>query len=79
MNLNVKDELSSALVKTTFVKQDSDVNGDGDDGNGPAADDDLEDDFLFRDSYIEDRDLGMEAAKFICYKKRRGFTFTVYI
>jgi hypothetical protein len=66
MNLNVKDESQSALGKTTFVKQDSDVNGDGDDGNGPAADDDLEDDFLFRDSYIEDRDLGMEADKFIC-------------
>jgi hypothetical protein len=66
MNLNVKDESQSAVVKTTFVKQDSDVNGDGDDGNGPAADDDLEDDFLFRDSYIEDRDLGMEAAKFMC-------------
>ena len=59
MNLNVKDETQSALGKTTFVKQDSDVNGDGDDGNGSAADDDLEDDFLFRDSYIEDRDLGM--------------------
>jgi hypothetical protein len=66
MNLNVKDESQSALDKTTFVKQDSDVNVDGDDGNGSAADDDLEDDFLFRDSYIEDRDLGMEAAKFIC-------------
>jgi hypothetical protein len=59
MNLNVKDEPQRALGKTTFVKQDSDVNGDGDDGNGSAADDDLEDDFLFRDSYIEDRDLGM--------------------
>jgi hypothetical protein len=65
MNLNVKDESQSVLVKTTFVKQESDVNGDGDDEIGPAADDDLEDDFLFRDSYIEDRDLGMEAANFI--------------
>jgi hypothetical protein len=76
MNLNVKDESQSALVKTTFVKQESDVNVVGDDGNGSAADDDLEEDFLFRDSYIEDRDLGMEAAKFICDQR---FKFTVYI
>jgi hypothetical protein len=34
MNRNVKDESPSALGKTTFVKQGSDVNGDGDDGNG---------------------------------------------
>jgi hypothetical protein len=79
MSLNVKDESQSSLGKMTFVKQESDVNGDGDDGNGTAADDDLEDDFLFRDSYIEDRDLGMEAAKFISNKKRRGFKFTIYI
>ncbi len=75
----MKDESQSSLGKMTFVKQESDVNGDGDDGNGTAADDDLEDDFLFRDSYIEDRDLGMEAAKFISNKKRRGFKFTIYI
>ncbi len=70
--VNVKDESQSALGKTTFVKQDSEVNGDEDDG--PAADDDLEDDFLFRDSYIEDRDLGMEAAKFISNKKEKGLS-----
>jgi hypothetical protein len=63
MNVNVKDESQSALVKTSFVKQDSDVNEDDGNVDGKdwelSADDDLEDDFLFRDSYIEDRDLGM--------------------
>ena len=73
MNRNVDSLLSSELTMTTkgeAVGGDSEEDDDDDDDDVKSSKkdakiarmDSLEADFLFPDSYIEDRDLGMEGA-----------------